>query len=60
MGEFRLATCKIIKENLAERYEIAKIAMKNGLYVPIYTDNYMNLNQVDFRMDNSILPINMA
>ena len=34
--------------------------MKNGLYVPIFTDYYMNLNQIDFRMGNVILPINKA
>jgi hypothetical protein len=60
MGELRLATCKIIKENQAELYENSKVAMKNGLYVPIFTDYYMNLNQIDFRMGNSILPINKA
>ena len=60
MGELRLATCKIIKENQVELYENSKVAMKNGLYVPIFTDYYMNLNQIDFRMGNSILPINKA
>lgn len=60
LGQLRLATCKIIKENQADRYENVQIAMKNGLYVPIFTDYYMNLNQIDFRMGNSILPINKA
>lgn len=60
MGQLRLATCKIIKENQTERYENAQAAMKNGLYVPIFTDYYMNLNQIDFRMGNRILPINKA
>jgi hypothetical protein len=60
MGELRLATCKIIKENQADLYENSKVAMKNGLYVPIFTDYYMNLNQIDFRMGNVILPINKA
>lgn len=60
LGQLRLATCKIIKENQADLYENSKVAMKNGLYVPIFTDYYMNLNQIDFRMGNSILPINKA
>ena len=60
MGQLRLATCKIIKENQAERYENTQEAMKNGLYVPVFTDYYMNLNQIDFRMGNVILPINKA
>jgi hypothetical protein len=60
LGQLRLATCKIIKENQAERYENTQEAMKNGLYVPVFTDYYMNLNQIDFRMGNVILPINKA
>ena len=59
-GELRLATCKIIKEGLAENYSNAVEAMKKGLYVPVFTDYYMNLNQIDFKLGNSILPINKA
>ncbi|MCM4169602.1 hypothetical protein KCTC52924_00383 [Arenibacter antarcticus] len=59
-GELRLATCKIIKEGQVENYNSAVEAMKNGLYVPIFTDYYMNLNQIDFKLGNSILPINKA
>tara|TARA_R110002051_G_scaffold212056_1_gene277202 strand:+ start:2958 stop:3566 length:609 start_codon:yes stop_codon:yes gene_type:complete len=59
-GEMRLATCKIIKEGQAENYEAAKKAMSEGLYVPIFTDYYMNLSQIDFRLGNVILPINKA
>jgi hypothetical protein len=59
-GELRLATCKIIKEGQAENYRDTVEALKNGLYVPIFTDYYMKLNQIDFRLGNSILPINKA
>ncbi len=59
-GEMRLATCKIIKEGQAEQYEATKIAMAEGLYVPIFTDYYMNLSQIDFRLGNIIVPINKA
>ena len=55
-----MATCKIIKEGQVENYNSAVEAMKNGLYVPIFTDYYMNLNQIDFKLGNSILPINKA
>jgi len=59
-GEMRLATCKIIKEGQAANYDAAKKAMSEGLYVPIFTDYYMNLSQIDFRLGNVILPINKA
>lgn len=59
-GQLRLASCKIIKEEQAANYRNAVEAMKNGLYVPIFTDYYMNLNQIDFKLGNFILPINKA
>ena len=59
-GELRLATCKIIKEGQVENYEASKLAMANGLYVPIFTDYYMNLSQIDFALGNKIVPINKA
>tara|TARA_R110000868_G_scaffold21640_10_gene89811 strand:- start:9937 stop:10545 length:609 start_codon:yes stop_codon:yes gene_type:complete len=59
-GEMRLATCKIIKEGQAENYEAAKVAMSEGMYVPIFTDYYMNLSQIDFNLGNKIVPINKA
>ncbi|GGW27892.1 hypothetical protein [Arenibacter certesii] len=59
-GELRLATCKIIKEGQVENYSNAVEALKKGLYVPVFTDYYMRLNQIDFKLGNSILPINKA
>ncbi|WP_047416145.1 YkgJ family cysteine cluster protein [Cellulophaga sp. Hel_I_12] len=59
-GEMRLATCKIIKESQAENFEAAQKAMKEGLYVPIFTDYYMKLSQIDFRLGNLIVPVNTA
>ena len=60
LGSLRLATCKIIKENQHDLYESTQEAMKNGLYVPVFTDYYMKLNQIDFRLGNTIEPINKA
>lgn len=60
MGQLRLATCIIIKEGQNSRYKNAEEAIKNGLYVPVFTDYYMNLNQIDFYLGNTILPINQA
>ena len=59
-GNLRLATCKIIKEGQAETYKNVTEAISKGMYVPIFTDYYMQLNQIDFNLGNKILPINKA
>jgi uncharacterized protein len=59
-GQLRLATCKIIKEDQTLSCKSTEEAINNGLYVPIFTDYYMKLNQIDFRLGNTILPINEA
>ena len=59
-GNLRLATCKIIKEGQAEKYNSVSEAISKGLYVPIFTDYYMQLNQIDFQLGKLILPINKA
>ena len=59
-GKLRLATCKIIKEGQTEKYEATTEAISKGLSVPIFTDYYMRLNQIDFHMGNIILPVNKA
>jgi len=59
-GKLRLATCKIIKEGQSDNYNSASEAITKGLYVPVFTEYYMQLNQIDFQLGNSILPINGA
>ncbi|MFG6686088.1 YkgJ family cysteine cluster protein [Mariniflexile sp. HNIBRBA6329] len=59
-GKLRLATCTIIKENQNIDYKKTEEAIGKGLYVPIFTDYYMQLNQIDFYLGNTILPINHA
>ena len=69
-GEMRLATlpqygknrhfCKIIKEEQAQNFDEARISMQKGLYVPVFTDYYMKLSQIDFILGNQIVPINRA
>ena len=59
-GKLRLATCKIIKENQQENYLNTVEALSNGLYVPIFSDYYMNLSQIDYGLGTLILPINQA
>ena len=59
-GQYRISTCKIIKENQKEAFEKTSEAINNGLAIPIFTDYYMNLSQIDFKLGNLILPINQA
>ena len=59
-GQLRLATCKIIKTEQVKNFENASNLIQNGLPVPIFTDYYMNLSQIDYQLGNIILPINQA
>jgi Fe-S-cluster containining protein len=59
-GKLRLATCKIIKENQQENYLNTAEAISKGLYIPIFSDYYMNLSQIDFSLGTTMLPINQA
>lgn len=59
-GNLRLATCKIIKESQTANYNLTTKAISNGLYVPVFTDYYMQLNQIDFNLGNLIVPVNKA
>lgn len=59
-GKTQLATCKIIKEDQSESYKQATLAIDNDLYIPVFSDYYMHLAQIDFRLGNIILPINKA
>ncbi|MFY0608354.1 MAG: YkgJ family cysteine cluster protein [Cyclobacteriaceae bacterium] len=60
LGELRLATCKLIKEGQAKNCEKAITNIKSGQYVPIFSDYYQRLAQIDFRLGHTILPINEA
>ena len=59
-GNLRLATCKIIKEGQADNYNSTAEAISKGLYVPVFTEYYMQLNQIDFHLGNIIVPVNKA
>lgn len=59
-GNLRLATCKIIKEGQADSYNSTAEAITKGLYVPVFTEYYMQLNQIDFQLGNKMLPVNQA
>ena len=55
-----MATCKIIKEGQTRNYNSAAEAITKGLHVPVFTEYYMQLNQIDFHLGNIILPVNKA
>lgn len=59
-GQQRLVTCKIIKENQQQVYQDTNEAISKGLYVPMFTDYYMQLNNIDFHFGNTIVPVNKA
>jgi hypothetical protein len=59
-GKLRLATCKIIKEEQFQNYTDTEEAISKGLYVPIFSDYYMQLTQIDNRLAITLLPINEA
>lgn len=55
-----MATCNIIKEGQTENYNSTAEAITKGLHVPVFTEYYMQLNQIDFHLGNIILPVNKA
>ncbi|MDA7717066.1 YkgJ family cysteine cluster protein [bacterium] len=59
-GNLRLTTCKIIKEGQSDSYNSVTEAITKGLYVPIFTEYYMQLSQIDFHLGNIIIPVNKA
>ncbi|MFD0761042.1 YkgJ family cysteine cluster protein [Lutibacter aestuarii] len=59
-GQLRLATCKILKESQPQNYQQVIDALKNKASIPVFTDYYMQLSQIDFTLGATILPINKA
>jgi len=59
-GKMRLATCTLIKENQTLAFHNAEALMTEGLPVPVFTQYYMRLSQIDFALGGTIVPINAA
>ena len=59
-GKLRMATCKIIKEQQTENFNKAEELINKKIYVPIFSDYYMRLAQIDLRMGVILIPINEA
>lgn len=59
-GQLRLVTCKTIKEQQAESYEKALDLLRQNAYVPIFSDYYTNLLQIDFKLGREFFTVNKA
>ncbi len=59
-GEKELLVCKKIKDGKREEFENASKAIKEGLDVPLSSDYYTRLYNIDFNLTNEQLPINRA
>ncbi|MGO4770694.1 YkgJ family cysteine cluster protein [Flavobacterium sp. W22_SRS_FK3] len=59
-GKLRLTTCKIIKEQQTQNFTKTEKMINKEIYVPIFSDYYMRLAQIDLRMGVILLPINEA
>ncbi|MDQ3536000.1 MAG: YkgJ family cysteine cluster protein [Bacteroidota bacterium] len=55
-----LATCKIIKTELSEKYKTAVQSIEEGGFVPIMNQYYMKLLAIDLDLGNRFYPINEA
>ncbi len=55
-----MATCKIIKAEQYNNFNKAEVAINSGTNIPVFTDYYMRLAQIDIRMGVNLLPINEA
>lgn len=59
-GKLKLATCAIIKEDQASDFEKVDLAISENLEIPIITDYYMKLSQIDYKLATKSVPINEA
>ncbi|WP_229239760.1 YkgJ family cysteine cluster protein [Echinicola soli] len=59
-GKKELITCKLIKEDQHDRYQMVSTAIQNGMEVPGSADYYTRLYAIDFHLAEQQLPINMA
>lgn len=59
-GKLRIASCSIIKDGQKENFDKSTEAINNGLQIPVFTEYYMQLSQIDFRMGNVFVPVNKA
>ena len=56
----RLVTCKLIKEDQPAHFKEATELISNGTSVPVFSNYYKKLIQIDFRLSGQLMPINKA
>lgn len=59
-GQKELLICKKIKVHKKEAFEAAEVAVNEGLDVPLSSDYYTRLYNIDFELTQEQVPINMA
>lgn len=59
-GDNELLVCKKIKESQKEEYEAASLAINQEMDVPLSSDFYSRLYNIDFDLAQDQLPINRA
>ncbi len=59
-GELKLVTCKLIKEDQPGGYATAHQLIHQKEYIPVFSDYYKKLFQIDFKLANQVYPINKA
>ncbi|GAB4418964.1 MAG: YkgJ family cysteine cluster protein [Bacteroidia bacterium] len=59
-GEQQLYTCKLLKTERAETYQATLAKIRQGLRVPIVSDYYQRLRDIDPALAETMLPIRAA
>lgn len=60
LGQLRLVTCKTIKEEKQEEFKAATESINKDLAVPVLTDYYTKLTQIDMKLGSTLMPVNKA
>jgi hypothetical protein len=59
-GKKELITCQIIKTEQSENYSAAEQRVSKGGEVPVMSNYYMQLRNIDPELSTTFLPINQA
>lgn len=59
-GKKEIITCKKIKETKKEQYEAASLAVNEEMAVPLSSEAYSHLYNLDFQLTSDQMPINQA
>ena len=60
LNQLKMVSCRQIKESQTEEFQKAEAAINEVLSITIFTAYYMKLTRIDFRLANTIVPINRA